>query len=165
MILIPVLSEALQTGTPQLGASQRPSPPGFATRQSTRWTKWNCDRSFSMNFGFPLSIAFHQSPLFNHYHTRDVQRAHYTPRFNTDRIYTYIIYVGYIYIILYIWRSWLRHCATNRQVAASIPDGVGGFLHWHNPVCRTMALGSTQPLTEMSTSNISWGVNAAGTYG
>jgi hypothetical protein len=27
-----------------------------------------------------------------------------------------------------------------------------------------MALGSTQPLTEMSTSHISWGVNAAGAY-
>jgi hypothetical protein len=60
------------------------------------------------------------------------------------------------------WRSWLRHCATNRQVADSIPDGVSGFFHWHNPVGRTMALGSTQPLTEMSTGNISWGVNAAG---
>jgi hypothetical protein len=28
-----------------------------------------------------------------------------------------------------------------------------------------MALGSTQPVTEMSTRNISWGVNAAGAYG
>jgi hypothetical protein len=28
-----------------------------------------------------------------------------------------------------------------------------------------MALGSTQPLTEVSTRNISWGVNAAGAYG
>jgi len=28
-----------------------------------------------------------------------------------------------------------------------------------------MALGLTQPLTEMSTSNISWGVKAAGAYG
>jgi hypothetical protein len=28
-----------------------------------------------------------------------------------------------------------------------------------------MALWSTQPLTEMSTSNISWGINAAGVYG
>ena len=27
---------------------------------------------------------------------------------------------------------------------------------------RTMALGSTRPLTEMSTRNISWGVKAAG---
>jgi hypothetical protein len=61
------------------------------------------------------------------------------------------------------WHRWLRHCATNRQVAGSIPDGVSGnFFHWHNPVGRTMALGSTQPLTEMSTRNISWGVNAAG---
>jgi hypothetical protein len=50
--------------------------------------------------------------------------------------------------------------ATNRQVAGSIPDGVSGFFYRHNPVGRTMALGSTQPLTEMSTRNISWGVNA-----
>jgi hypothetical protein len=28
-------------------------------------------------------------------------------------------------------------------------------------VCRTMALGSTQPVTEMSTWNISWGVKPA----
>jgi hypothetical protein len=55
------------------------------------------------------------------------------------------------------WRSWLRHCATNRKVAVSIPDGIYGIFHWHNPSGLTMALGSTQPLTEMSTRNISWG--------
>ena len=38
-----------------------------------------------------------------------------------------------------------------------IPDVVIGIFHWHNPSGRTMALGSTQPLTEMSTRNISWG--------
>jgi hypothetical protein len=27
------------------------------------------------------------------------------------------------------WRSWLRHCGTNRRVAGSIPDGVIGFFH------------------------------------
>ena len=27
------------------------------------------------------------------------------------------------------WRSWLRHCATNRKVAGSIPDGVTGIFH------------------------------------
>jgi hypothetical protein len=59
-------------------------------------------------------------------------------------------------------RSWLRHCATNRQVAGSIHDGVGGFFHWHTPVGRTMAPGSTQPLTEMSTRNISWGGGGGG---
>ena len=31
------------------------------------------------------------------------------------------------------------------------------FFHWHNPSGRTMALGLTQPLTEMSTRNVSWG--------
>ena len=27
------------------------------------------------------------------------------------------------------WRSWLRHCATIRKVAGSIPDGVIGIFH------------------------------------
>ena len=53
--------------------------------------------------------------------------------------------------------SLLRHCNASRKVAGSIPDGVIGIFHWHNPSGRTMALGSTQPLTEMSTSNIYWG--------
>jgi len=26
------------------------------------------------------------------------------------------------------WCSWLRHCATNRKVAGSIPDGLTGFV-------------------------------------
>jgi hypothetical protein len=34
--------------------------------------------------------------------------------------------------------------------------------HCHNPSGRTMALGLTQPVSEMSTRNISWGVKAAG---
>jgi len=46
--------------------------------------------------------------------------------------------------------QWLRCCATNRKIAGSIPDGVIGIFHSHNPSDRTMALGSTQPLTEMS---------------
>jgi hypothetical protein len=62
-------------------------------------------------------------------------------------------------------RSRLRHCATNWQVAGSISDGVSRFFQWQTPVGRTIALGSTQPPTAMSTRNISWGVNAAGAYG
>ena len=61
--------------------------------------------------------------------------------------------------------GWLRHWAASRKVAGSIPDGVIGIFYWHNPSGCTMALGSTQPLTEMSTINISWGVKAAGAYG
>jgi hypothetical protein len=57
----------------------------------------------------------------------------------------------------YAVAQWLKHCATNRKVAGSIPDGVIGIFHWHNPSGRTIALGTTQPLTEMSTRNISWG--------
>ena len=53
--------------------------------------------------------------------------------------------------------QWLRCCATNRKVAGSIPAGVSGFSLTQNPSDCTMALGSTQPLTEMSTRNISWG--------
>jgi len=49
------------------------------------------------------------------------------------------------------WRRWLRHCATSRKVAGSIPVGVIAIFHCHNPSGRTMALGLTQPLTEMST--------------
>jgi hypothetical protein len=47
----------------------------------------------------------------------------------------------------------------------SIPDGVVGNYYWHNPSGRTMVLGLTQPLIEMSTRHISWRVKAAGTYG
>ena len=53
--------------------------------------------------------------------------------------------------------QWLRCCATNRKVAGSISDDVIGIFPWHNPSDRTMALASTQPLTEKSTRSISWG--------
>ena len=40
------------------------------------------------------------------------------------------------------------------EVVASIPDGVIGLFHQESPSGRTVALGSTQPLTEMSMRNI-----------
>jgi len=49
------------------------------------------------------------------------------------------------------WRSWLRHCATSQEVAGSIPDGVTEIFYLHDPSDRTIALGSTQSLKEMST--------------
>jgi len=55
------------------------------------------------------------------------------------------------------YSSWLRHCATSRKVAGSISGGVIRNIHWINPSGCTMVLGSTQPLTEMSTRYISWG--------
>jgi hypothetical protein len=52
---------------------------------------------------------------------------------------------------------WLRHYATSRKVAGLIPDEIIGFFNWPNPSSRTVALGSTQPLAEMSTRNFPWG--------
>ena len=48
--------------------------------------------------------------------------------------------------------QWLRCCATNLKVAGSISTGASGFFI-DIKSCR-----STQPLTEMSTRNISWGL-------
>jgi hypothetical protein len=76
-------------------------------------------------------------------------------------MYTYIH--TYVNTYIRIWGTaeaeWLRYCAINQKVAGSIPDGIMGFFIdiYVNPSDRTMALGSTQPLTEMSTRSISWG--------
>jgi hypothetical protein len=51
----------------------------------------------------------------------------------------------------------LRHYATSQKVVGSIPDEVIGFFNWPNPSSRIIALGSTEPLTEMSTSNLPGG--------
>jgi hypothetical protein len=51
--------------------------------------------------------------------------------------------------------QWLRYCAKNRKVAGSIPDGVIGIFSLTSD--RTVALGSTQPVIEMSARSISWG--------
>jgi len=56
------------------------------------------------------------------------------------------------------WLSWLRHCATNQEVAGSSPDGALGFFSdLIIPAGRNMVWSRTQPLTEMSTRDISWG--------
>jgi len=49
------------------------------------------------------------------------------------------------------WRSWLRHFVINPKGAGLIPDGV---IFWHTSG-RTLALGSIQLPTEMSTREIS----------
>jgi hypothetical protein len=43
------------------------------------------------------------------------------------------------------------------NVAGSVPNEIIGFFNWPNPSSRTMALGSTQSLTEMSTRNLPGG--------
>ena len=67
------------------------------------------------------------------------------------------VYNNFSFILGRAVAKWLRHNATNRQVAGSIPDGVIGIFQWHNLSGRTMALGLNQPLTELITRCISWG--------
>ena len=59
----------------------------------------------------------------------------------------------------------LRHCTPSWKAAGSIPNGVIGIFYLHNPSGCPMALGLTQPLTEMSTGNISCRLKAAGALG
>jgi hypothetical protein len=44
-----------------------------------------------------------------------------------------------------------------RRVTGSILDVVIGIFHWLNPCGVTVALGSTRPLREMGTRDVSWG--------
>jgi hypothetical protein len=50
--------------------------------------------------------------------------------------------------------SWLRHYVTSRKVAGLFLDKVTGFFNQPNPSSCIMALGSTQPITELSTRNL-----------
>jgi hypothetical protein len=54
-------------------------------------------------------------------------------------------------------RSCLRHYATSRKVAGSIPDKVNGIFNWPDPTSRKMALGSTRPIIKTSTRNLPGG--------
>jgi hypothetical protein len=84
----------------------------------------------------PLSIRFMHS----------VEGANSTSTTTTTTIVTVIIIYRKARGSVISWGT------TNRKVAGSIPD-VTGFFSWPNPSSRTMALGSSQPLTEMSTRN------------
>jgi hypothetical protein len=52
------------------------------------------------------------------------------------------------------YRSHLRHYATSRKVAGSIPDDVIGFFNWPNHSSCNMAWCSIQALTEMNTRSL-----------
>jgi hypothetical protein len=54
----------------------------------------------------------------------------------------------------YAWHSWLRYGAASQKIMGSIPDGVFGIFHRYNPSSCTLALGSIESLTEMSTRDI-----------
>jgi hypothetical protein len=55
-----------------------------------------------------------------------------------------------------VWFLKFLDYVQSRMVAGSIPDVIS-FFNWSNPSSRTMVLGSTRPLTEMSTKNLPGG--------
>jgi len=96
---------------------------------------------------------------------KSTPKEHSRSRFNPiyiQKSYSFKILINAVFLPKIIlaggtrWHRWLRHCATSRKVAVSIPDGVIGIFQLHNPSGCTMVLGSTQTLTEISTRNISW---------
>jgi hypothetical protein len=66
-----------------------------------------------------------------------------------ENFYDVINSFTYIYISVFY--------PTLRKFAGSIPEEVIGFFNLPNPSSRSMALGSTQPLTEMSIRNLPGG--------
>jgi hypothetical protein len=55
-------------------------------------------------------------------------------------------------------RGWLRHCAPQWEVMGSIPSRALGNLYITYSIhSHSVGLGSTQPLTEMTTKEFPWG--------
>jgi hypothetical protein len=77
------------------------------------------------------------------------------PSTNEIRYALQKVYFSFVHNITTAVAQWLRLCATHQKVGVSIPDGVMEFFIDITPSDRNMVLGSTQPLTEMSTGNIS----------
>jgi hypothetical protein len=79
------------------------------------------------------------------------------PGFNETFDISKIIFLPVSILVGTAVAQWLGYFATNQKVAGSIPDGVMEFFIDINHSDRTLVLGSTQLLTEMSTGSISWG--------
>jgi hypothetical protein len=68
-----------------------------------------------------------------------------------------IIVSGVNVITAVLSEYYYKYYATSRKVAGSVTDEAIGLFNLLNPSNRTMALGTTQFLTEMSTRNLSGG--------
>ena len=84
-----------------------------------------------------------------------------------------LVHLPYLYTVYdarsHLYQMWLGIGYLGYALANLVeaPEGRGFHYRWSpwnslNLFGHTMVLGSTQPLTEMSTSNVSLGVNAAG---
>jgi len=65
--------------------------------------------------------------------THDVRNMYKTPRFELkqfEKVFMLLFYVIYTVLLGTAVAQWLRCCATNPEVAGSIPAGVIGIFHW-----------------------------------
>ena len=68
-----------------------------------------------------------------------------------DYLYSNVTFYSYLTVLKYGHVVVLKLSASYRNVAGSLPNGVIGTFHLHTSSGRTVALGSTQYLTETST--------------
>jgi hypothetical protein len=118
--------------------------------------------STRQEIGTRRSIALFRKPRL--WTPSSVNRIQFQP-YTLFKIYFNIIFVSMTCMTSYLgvtdifwWISYLPHlCCCPFQlnlIMLSIPDEVISFFNWPNPSSRNMALGSTQPPTEMSTRNL-----------
>ena len=81
----------------------------------------------------------------------------------TAQMLPYFVCSAYMIITPVILISYVLGHRMPEILVSIYTNAVIWIFHSLNPSGRTMALGSTQPQTEMSTRNISWGMKAAGT--
>jgi hypothetical protein len=131
------------------------------------WMTFNYKVNISLLLNVPTTKNYACTHTHTHTHTHMHARTH-TPT------HTYISMIQYSSFIRWTWnlsgnigcsielgpRSWLKHCATSRMVACSIPESIIVIFQSHNPD-RITTLILNQPLTGI----FFWLVNAAGTYG
>jgi len=100
--------------------------------------------SRGLQSGTPPPPRVHFWHIYIYIHTHTHTHAPYHLHHHVSKVFRFILNLHQrdtyirenicISIHIYIyggtrWRSWLRHCATSRKVAGSIPDGVIGFFH------------------------------------
>ena len=133
-----------------------------------QWSYWQTSRAVPQRASGLVSqdiiVLSDMTPCSLSWFHQGTKRHRHGPQYHIRRkiypnfeFFTAYFCVFTIFLRVTTVAQWLRCCATNWKVAGSIPAGVIGIFHWHNTSDPIMVLGSTQPLTEMSTRSISWG--------
>jgi hypothetical protein len=107
------------------------------------------------NFGI-IGLLLEFLDIQNFYSVELIIQVHKVNFLSIYWFHSFIRLISVIKILpfVYIKRG---HYATSRKVVGSIPDEVIGFFNWPNHSSRTVALGSTPPITEINSRNLPGG--------